>query len=76
MLKQFQAELKTSDVEVAVNLHPLCKGTAKFIMELCEDLMTAESMEVRSHPDVPVQLIKQFLHVFTTFASLSLSQSH
>lgn len=54
VLKEFQAELeKTSDpVEVAVNLHPLCKGTAKFIMEFCEDLMSAESMEVRSHPDV------------------------
>lgn len=69
VLKEFQAELKkTSDpVEVAVILHPLCKGTAKFIMEFCEDLMTAESMEVRSHPDVTVQLIKQFLHDFNVF---------
>ncbi|CAK9052477.1 unnamed protein product [Durusdinium trenchii] len=49
VLKEFQKEHSESTVEVCVNIHPLCKGTAKFIADLCE--CTPVSSEVAAHPD-------------------------
>eukprot|EP00435_Cladocopium_sp_Y103_P053980 s593_g17.t1 len=50
VLKEFQREVKDSDVEVAVNLHPLCKGTAKFLADFCASL--TEVTEVVNHPEM------------------------
>ncbi|CAJ1358846.1 unnamed protein product [Effrenium voratum] len=56
VLKEFQQELrrhrpKSDTVKVAVRLHPLCKGTAKFLSELCNAAACSEKEQPDIHPE-------------------------
>ena len=52
VLKEFQREQdeKGSKICVSVNVHPLCRGTAKFIQDLCQE-RTSSTSQSAVHPE-------------------------